>query len=743
MNPTLQLKGKFNHKNNENKPGPKNIPKGKKVESRHLLALIDQLRSIGVYWQKEKTIGGVLLSVYYIDVIAKSNRISSLFKKGKITANSTIRGSRFEGNPQKHVFIHFISEEILYEATQKLSAVNSYINRKYNGCITHEMIAEINKNEKIYECEELSRSAFVNALVDAYYVNRFAVDDYVEDVKETVIITLYKTNISTKDLLSKVGISMAETKMIDDQTLRVSPEDFAKLKNNVPYLVSMQVTDLRSITKEDIFDYQDFEPLSIPNPTFEPIVGVIDTLFDESVYFNKWVTFRKMIPDEIEVTGEDYVHGTAISSIIVDGPSFNKKMDDGCGRFRVRHFGVATQGRFSSFSIMKSIREIIRTNTDIKVWNLSLGSSLEIHSNYMSPEAAILDELQNEYDIVFVVAGTNKPNFVREKMKIGAPADSLNSLVVNSVDSNNEPASYHRVGPVLSFFNKPDVSYYGGDKGEYITVCLPNGEGRMTGTSFAAPWVTRKLAFLIYKMGFSREIAKAMIVDSAAGWHRRDDTTHSIGFGVVPKRIEDIINTPDDEIRFIMTGSTESYETYTYRLPVPFENDTHPFYARATLCYFPSCSRNQGVDYTDTEMDIHFGRIHMNSKGKTEIKSLDNNSQGDSSGSGLYEGAARTFYRKWDNVKHISDKIKSRAIPKKKYEAGMWGLSIKTKERLKSSHDNAMPFGVVITLKEMNGKNRYNDFIQMCQLNGWIVNRLDVESMNDVYIKSEENVEFE
>ena len=103
MNPTLQLKGKFNHKNNENKPGPKNIPKGKKVESRHLLALIDQLRSIGVYWQKEKTIGGVLLSVYYIDVIAKSNRISSLFKKGKITANSTIRGSRFEGNPQKHV----------------------------------------------------------------------------------------------------------------------------------------------------------------------------------------------------------------------------------------------------------------------------------------------------------------------------------------------------------------------------------------------------------------------------------------------------------------------------------------------------------------------------------------------------------------------------------------------------------------------------------------------------------------
>lgn len=38
----------------------------------------------------------------------------------------------------------------------------------------------------------------------------------------------------------------------------------------------------------------------------------------------------------------------------------------------------------------------------------------------------------------------------------------------------------------------------------------------LSGTSFAAPWITRKLAYLIYVMGLSREVAKALIIDAAA-----------------------------------------------------------------------------------------------------------------------------------------------------------------------------------------------------------------------------------
>ena len=71
------------------------------------------------------------------------------------------------------------------------------------------------------------------------------------------------------------------------------------------------------------------------------------------------------------------------------------------------------------------------------------------------------------------------------------------------------------------------------------------------------------------------------------------------------------------------------------------------------------------------------------------------------------------MYRKWDNIKHISDKTSSRARPKDKLGAGLWGLSIKIKERLKKNYDKDMQFGVVITLKEMKGINRIDDFIKL------------------------------
>ena len=57
---------------------------------------------------------------------------------------------------------------------------------------------------------------------------------------------------------------------------------------------------------------------------------------------------------------------------------------------------------------MKKIKLIVKDNPDIKVWNLSLGSKNETNINSISPEAAILDEIQYEQDIIFIVAGTNQ-----------------------------------------------------------------------------------------------------------------------------------------------------------------------------------------------------------------------------------------------------------------------------------------------------------------------------------------------
>ena len=184
----------------------------------------------------------------------------------------------------------------------------------------------------------------------------------------------------------------------------------------------------------------------MPSPTIEPTVGVIDTLFDKRVYFGEWVEYHDMVDDNLPKNPDDYRHGTAVDSIIVDGARLNPWLDDGCGRFRVRHFGVAIGSKFSSFTITKQIKEIIANNKDIKVWNISLGSNQEVNDNFISAEGAILDKIQYENDVIFVVAGTNKPSADIEK--IGSPADSINSMVVNAVTQNGLSTKYARRGSV-------------------------------------------------------------------------------------------------------------------------------------------------------------------------------------------------------------------------------------------------------------------------------------------------------
>lgn len=49
----------------------------------------------------------------------------------------------------------------------------------------------------------------------------------------------------------------------------------------------------------------------------------------------------------------------------------------------------------------------------------------------------------------------------------------------------------------------------------------------------------------------------------------------------------------------------------------------------------------------------------------------------------------------------------------------------------------------VVTLKEMNGVNRIDDFIKLCMVRGWLVNEIDVQNQIDIYNKAEEEIEFE
>lgn len=648
------------------------------VTSQKLKELTSKLFQIKDFWAHEnRPFNGILISVHYNKIVAKSNRIAGLFKGDQ--SNYAIVGAKFNAEKTKHIITYFLSIDDLDSSMDMLYKSDEIISSVFKDDITKAIFDNYVTDKINFKKYGLTKSLFKQIVADVSYIDDFEVEKATQQFKES-IITLYDTGMDTKQLFHEIGIDILSSRILDNRTVFLDENQSKVLFEKAPYLVSMATENLSDLSPEDfIEDYQQ-DIVHIPSPSIEPTIGVIDTLFDIRVYFSEWVEYHDMVDKNIPKNPSDYRHGTAVSSIIVDGPKLNPWLNDGCGRFRVRHFGVAAGAQFSSFTIIKQIKCIIAENKDIKVWNISLGSNKEVNDNFISARAAVLDQIQAENDIIFVVAGTNKPNENIEK--IGSPADSINSLVVNAVTKSGLSTKYTRKGLALSFFAKPDVSYYGGSEEEYIQVCEPLGAAFVAGTSFAAPWIARKLSYLIDVLGLNREVAKAMIIDSARGWNEAPtpEEVAIYGHGVVPIKIDDIVQTKDDEIKFVVTDTSEKWNTYNYHFPVPLKDDSYPYFARATMCYFPICDRSQGVDYTNTELNLHFGRIKDNGK-LIEIND-DKQNQEDSLGTAksfILEGRARERFRKWDNVKYISEKPKSRKIPKKSYKNKKVGNGNKNK----------------------------------------------------------------
>lgn len=742
MHNTLLLKGTMSHKSHPKGGGDRHFPKSPfPLSVDKLISLKNDLEAVYQFWDNNSILGDKkIVTVYYDRIIAKSNRVCGIFRI-KI---DTVIGVKFseEENP-KHIITYGLTLQEINQAIKNLKTCIRICSDNSWKKVDNNILSMIKEGKINFDTSAISKSTLINCLVDAFYINKIDISHDVEKNEKDVIITLYDTGVSSRELLKKVGINYLGPRSIDENTFLLKPADYDLLIKNAPYLVAMSVTDLRELETDDIpSDY--ISDRTIPQPTNEPVIGVIDTQFDETVYFSSWVEYTNEVDSSIKIDYRDYFHGTYVSSIIVDGPALNPDLEDGCGRFRVRHFGVSAQGKFSSYSIMNKIEEVVKKNPDIKVWNLSLGSPEEIKKNFISPEAYVLDKLQAKYDIIFVVAGTNKvPTDSSAPKKIGAPADSINSLVVNSVTKNNLPASYSRNGPVLSFYKKPDVSYYGGDENQsdYVNVYGSGGVVSKGGTSFAAPWIARKLGYLIYKMNLSRETAKAMLIDSTVTWEKSTMDKNLVGYGIVPRRIEDIVETKNDEIKFVINGITQDYMTYNSKIPVPYDKEYFPFVAKATLCYFTDCSRNQGVDYSDVELDLGFGSINN----KLSLNRIKNKEEKDETFA-ITEEKARNDLRKWDNIKVIREVLsakKGKKKGKKKFSSDYWGLQITSNERINKGERTKTKFALVVTLKEVNGKNRFDEFRARCEMSNWFVSDINIETRIDIYNQAEVDIEFD
>ena len=704
--------------------------------------LINNIESLKEFWNKNQDfIDGSILEVEFFDLVPKSKRIKVLFKH--TTFDDRIVGAKYNYYDNK-VGLSIIYRSIKledYDTLLKLfKNVLSYTEEIHGGLITAKSFKEKNINKPSFFAE-LSNSNFIDLLLEISRIRMFSVPDEKIEPKDQQFIRFY---VKPSELKKDLNIHLLDSSLYEN-IASLSKRDIEYINKTAFYLVSQGFERVyeRQVDEED--ESVTIEPQTLELPSNEYYIGQIDGAMFKDTYLKDWVQSEDLRDNKDYSEMEKLFHGTKVASLLVHGGDINDSLglNDHCGHFRVKHFAVLDDYT-DVFEVSKRIKKVVKDNCKkIKVWNVSIGTDAEIPNNFISPLASVLDQLQSELDVIFVVAATNKPKTfaVDDNYRIGSPADSVNSLVVGSVRmTDKERASYSRHGGSLGFFIKPDISFFGGDKDKKMIAFNGCQFVKCGGTSYAAPMIARKIAFLIYHAGFTREEAKALIIHSAMEWSNSIKDIAHIGRGIVQADIVDILSTPDDEIRFIYTGQTKAFFSDNYSLPIPLNsNGKTPFAVKTTMCYFTSCSSNFGVDYTNVEVDLKFGPVT-----ESGLHSIKDNGQYEE-GRYVNEVTAREEFSKWDNLKCMSFSGPKtmgglKSSPK-------WGFKLTTsyrngeEKKVKKDKYN-FPVSVVVTMKSVDGINRANQFRRDVERSLWKIQPIDVDNLIETRVRLKQKIIF-
>ena len=103
MNSILELKGKrFEQESRRGGGGGASMNSKVVVTTTHINRLISQLKDIQTFWgDEERAFRGILISVHYNKIVAKSNRILGLFKGAE--SNRCVVGAKFDDSKRKHI----------------------------------------------------------------------------------------------------------------------------------------------------------------------------------------------------------------------------------------------------------------------------------------------------------------------------------------------------------------------------------------------------------------------------------------------------------------------------------------------------------------------------------------------------------------------------------------------------------------------------------------------------------------
>jgi serine protease AprX len=394
-----------------------------------------------------------------------------------------------------------------------------------------------------------------------------------------------------------------------------------------------------------------------------PVVVVVDSgISDQIPELGSWVLGRE---SDVAPAYQNTDHGTFVAGLICWGSELNPTitgLEGGpCGIFDLQVIPNSDPAKGNTLALLEtelliSLESALQRHANkYKVWNLSLSTDTVCSLNEFSFLAEQLDNLQERYQVSFVISAGNYITLplldyprTQQQLELGritSPADSVLGITVGSVSHVNYkkdgpkehyPSAYSRHGSGPNCVIKPDLVHYGGscstDAQHIAGIRSVTNQGcaEDLGTSFATPLVSRTLAQIYHQITPtpSPVLARALLTH-----HARDPRTQQrvpdgeenfFGFGLpasVPYCLQCTPYTStlvfDDVLR---PGYFLEWDDFPF--PPSLRRDGRYFgEIWMTVAFAPARGARWGTEYCETHIDAHFGVYRDQTSRKTrEVK---------------------------------------------------------------------------------------------------------------------------
>lgn len=460
-------------------------------------------------------------------------------------------------------------------------------------------------------------------------------DEWVEGQLEAV---LHPFDIDKKKALSDFLVKIKESG-VDENTIKFKQYDsgitFISFKGNRDILNSVAgYNPLRTLHPLQMRELPNLgRSISVakgPDPsifTKKPTItiGVIDGgIHNTNPYISNYVV------SEFSVSGSPvpkYLdHGTRVAGAVLFGPLNKYTSKDSLPEpyVSVKSFGVLSSdsGRDPElYSAIDAIENIVPSHNEIKVYNISLGPSGPILDDSISRFTYSLDLLSYDHDVLFCVAVGNDGE-IEGFDRIQSPADSVNCLAVGAFTHKDGiiiRAPYSSIGPGREGCKmKPDLLAFGGCDNHPIHLVSSTIGTKISdaGTSFASPIVAGMAGRLIGESSGNIDAltAKALLIHSTSDKFGKH--TNEMGHGILPERLEDVVDCKEKSYTLIYRGKLESAKYAEF--PIPWDNSITEGSTsfKWTVAVLTDIDHLSTDDYTSSTVEIAF---YPNSK-KYEFK---------------------------------------------------------------------------------------------------------------------------